>query len=188
MSRLSYLLLFFLSSMAMGQQALSYFKLNDEVFKVGQHYRLDIEPIWDYKGEILTADAIEMLEEVVDFMKRYPRFIFEIQVYSDCRRENMEYKLEQLRAEVLQEYFVYMGVDDDRLYPKGMPYPDFVRTITEQDSLMCPWMGLEVGQDFDCSMINRKKSDKKVSQQYRLFNRAEIRILSIDGFLKLEED
>jgi len=186
MSRLVYLLFFLLLTPAVAQESSSYFRLNDEVFEVGQLFRLDSDPIWEYKGEILTADAIEALEEVVDFMKMHPRFYFEIVVYADCRREDMDHKLEQIRAEALQEYFVYMGIDDKRLFPKGMPYPDYVRIISEQDSLLCPW--LEVGQEFECSLINKKKSDKKVSAQYRIFNRAEIKIISIDGFLKLEEE
>ncbi len=165
--------------MLIAQIGNSFFTLKDTSFAIGQVYRLDQNIIWEYKGEILIANALEDLESVVDFMMAHPKLIFEIQVYADCRREDLEYKLEQIRAEVLQDYFVYMGIEDDRLYPKGFPYPDFVREITVSDSLMCPW--LKLGTKFDCEMINKKKSDKKVSAQYRIFNRAEIKILSTDG-------
>jgi hypothetical protein len=169
----------------LAQQDTSYFTLEDSSFEKGQCYRLDKNVIWEYEGEILITSALEELEAVVDFMKSNPKLMFEIQVYADCRRTDMEYKLEEIRAEALQAYFVYMGVDDSRLFPKGFPYPDYVRPISVQDSLLCPW--LEVGTLFDCEMINKKKSDKKVSAQYRIFSRCELKIISTDGFLKGED-
>lgn len=136
-------------------------------FNLGSYELFDtssFKHVPNIKNEFLRSNEVRLMT-IADYMLRHPGYIIEICVHTDCRgSKHSSRRLSQRRAQTICEELAALGVQEERLIPKGF-----------EDSE--PY--LDNGQLLTCDYIMQfsKKDQEPLHQKNR---RYEIRLLSKD--------
>jgi outer membrane protein OmpA-like peptidoglycan-associated protein len=99
------------------------FNLNDpaekELFNILKRYETSADLYFDRYNR-LTTDAYIMLDQVVNFMIKYPQINIEVGVHTDnTGNASNNLRLTQTRANNISEYLQTRGIEEDRIIPRG---------------------------------------------------------------------